>query len=174
MTVVREWRKKHCLLTSTNSEINESSKIIKLWPTHHYRTPYWSQIPDWPRSQYWNSEGDKNDLPFKHFSNKEPIVVSCFYSQHYKHIAYIHTYLKHPNHHYFFQLTLRKWRCGPTSTYLTDELNVRRCPVERLWEYIKIKRLYNIPADMGKQFVLVALFQLLRNHWARINCGRIL
>lgn len=31
--------------------------------------------------------------------------------------------------------------------YLTDELFVRRRPVERLWEYVKIKRLYNIPAE---------------------------
>lgn len=36
-------------------------------------------------------------------------------------------------------------------TDLTDELFVRRRPVERLREYIKIKRLYNIPAEVRKQ-----------------------
>lgn len=36
-------------------------------------------------------------------------------------------------------------------TDLTDELFVRWRPVERLREYVKIKRLYNIPAVARKQ-----------------------
>lgn len=36
-------------------------------------------------------------------------------------------------------------------TYLTDELFVRWRPVERLWEDVKIKRLYNIPVEVRKQ-----------------------
>lgn len=37
-----------------------------------------------------------------------------------------------------------------TEIYLTDELNVRRRPAERFWKYIKIKRLNNVPAEIGK------------------------
>lgn len=36
-----------------------------------------------------------------------------------------------------------------TLTYLTDELYVRGRPVERFREYIKVKRLYDIPAETG-------------------------
>ncbi len=33
-------------------------------------------------------------------------------------------------------------------TYLTDELNVWGRPVERFWEYIKIKRFDDVPVEM--------------------------
>lgn len=38
-----------------------------------------------------------------------------------------------------------------TQTYLTDELQVRGRPVERFREHVKIKRLYDVPAETGIQ-----------------------
>lgn len=35
------------------------------------------------------------------------------------------------------------------NTHLTDELYVRRCPVERFREYIKVKGLCDVPAEQG-------------------------
>lgn len=38
-----------------------------------------------------------------------------------------------------------------TRTDLTDELDVWRCSVEGFWEYIKIKRFYDVPEGKGEK-----------------------
>lgn len=47
------------------------------------------------------------------------------------------------------QLLKKQFNNVGNNTHLTDELYVRRCPVERFREYIKVKGLCDVPAEQG-------------------------